>query len=30
MKTLDAPSHFHVGDAPELKKRALSKALGAR
>ncbi|WP_318012496.1 DNA ligase D [Mesorhizobium sp. BR1-1-13] len=27
MKTIDAPSHFHVGDAPELKKRAASKAL---
>ncbi|RWF27484.1 MAG: DNA ligase D [Mesorhizobium sp.] len=27
MKTIDAPSHFHVGDAPELKKRAASKSL---
>ncbi|MBZ9848064.1 DNA ligase D [Mesorhizobium sp. CA14] len=27
MKTIDTPSHFHVGDAPELKKRAASKAL---
>ncbi|WP_281404897.1 DNA ligase D [Mesorhizobium sp. B4-1-3] len=27
MKTIDAPSHFHVGDAPELKKRAASRAL---
>lgn len=27
MKTIYAPSHFHVGDAPELKKRAASKAL---
>ncbi|MBZ9764333.1 DNA ligase D [Mesorhizobium sp. CA8] len=27
MKTIDAPSHFHVGDAPELNKRATSKAL---
>lgn len=27
METLDAPSHFHVGDAPELKKRATSKFL---
>lgn len=27
MKTIDAPSHFHVGNAPELKKRAASKAL---
>lgn len=27
MKTIDAPSHFHVGDARELKKRAASKAL---
>ncbi|WP_274535002.1 DNA ligase D [Mesorhizobium sp. LCM 4577] len=27
MKTIDAPSHFHVGDASELKKRAASKAL---
>ncbi|RUW77643.1 MULTISPECIES: DNA ligase D [unclassified Mesorhizobium] len=27
MKTIDAPSHFHVGDAPELKKRAVSKSL---
>jgi bifunctional non-homologous end joining protein LigD len=27
MKTIDAPSHFHVGDAPELKRRAASKAL---
>lgn len=27
MKTIDAPSHFHVGDAPELTKRAASKAL---
>ncbi|MER8387126.1 DNA ligase D, partial [Mesorhizobium sp. M1380] len=27
MKTIDAPSHFHVGDAPELKKRAASKAM---
>ncbi|WP_352976670.1 DNA ligase D [Mesorhizobium sp. M1428] len=27
MKTIDAPSHFHVGDAPELMKRAASKAL---
>ncbi|WP_281405553.1 DNA ligase D [Mesorhizobium sp. B2-7-3] len=27
MKTIDAPSRFHVGDVPELKKRAASKAL---
>lgn len=27
MKTIDAPSHFHVGDAGELKKRAASKSL---
>ncbi|PBB83720.1 DNA ligase D [Mesorhizobium sp. WSM3876] len=27
MKTIDAPSHFHVGDAPELNKRAVSKAM---
>ncbi|TGT72318.1 DNA ligase D [Mesorhizobium sp. M2E.F.Ca.ET.166.01.1.1] len=27
MKTIDAPSHFHVGDARELKKRAASKSL---
>ncbi|AZO71312.1 DNA ligase D [Mesorhizobium sp. M1D.F.Ca.ET.043.01.1.1] len=27
MKTIDAPSHFHVGDAAELKKRAASKSL---
>jgi bifunctional non-homologous end joining protein LigD len=27
MKTIDAPSHFHVGDAAQLKKRAASKAL---
>ncbi|AZO63407.1 MAG: DNA ligase D [Mesorhizobium sp.] len=27
MKTIDTPSHFRVGDAPELKKRAASKAL---
>lgn len=27
MKTIDAPSHFHVGDAGELKKRAASKFL---
>ncbi|WP_352516191.1 MULTISPECIES: DNA ligase D [unclassified Mesorhizobium] len=27
MKTIDAPSHFHVGDALELKKRAASKTL---
>jgi bifunctional non-homologous end joining protein LigD len=27
MKTIDAPSHFHVGDALELKRRAASKAL---
>ncbi|TGP50907.1 DNA ligase D [bacterium M00.F.Ca.ET.230.01.1.1] len=29
MKTIDAPSHFHVGDARELKKRAASKSLAA-
>ena len=27
MMTIDAPSHFHVGDAGELKKRAASKSL---
>jgi bifunctional non-homologous end joining protein LigD len=27
MKTIEAPSHFHVGDAPELIRRATSKAL---
>lgn len=27
MKTIEAPSHFHVGDAPELVRRAASKAL---
>ena len=27
MKTIDAPSHFRVGDAGELKKRAASKSL---
>ncbi|CDX39713.1 DNA ligase D [Mesorhizobium plurifarium] len=27
MKTIDAPSHFHVGDARELNKRAASKSL---
>lgn len=27
MKTIDAPSHFHVGDALELKKRAASKSM---
>jgi bifunctional non-homologous end joining protein LigD len=27
METIDAPSHFHVGDGPELVKRAASKAL---
>lgn len=27
MKTIDGPSHFHVGDARELKKRAASRAL---
>ena len=30
METIDAPSHFHVGDAPTLVKRAGSKALAAR
>ncbi|SIO57999.1 ATP-dependent DNA ligase LigD phosphoesterase module /ATP-dependent DNA ligase LigD polymerase module [Bradyrhizobium erythrophlei] len=27
MKAIEAPSHFHVGDAPELIRRATSKAL---
>jgi bifunctional non-homologous end joining protein LigD len=27
METIEAPSHFHVGDAPELVRRAASKAL---
>jgi len=27
METIDTPAHFHVGDAPELIKRAASKAL---
>jgi bifunctional non-homologous end joining protein LigD len=27
MKTIDKPSHFRVGDAGELSKRAASKAL---
>jgi bifunctional non-homologous end joining protein LigD len=27
MKTIEAPSHFHVGDASELLRRATSKAL---
>jgi bifunctional non-homologous end joining protein LigD len=27
MKTIDKPSHFRVGDAGELLKRAASKAL---
>jgi bifunctional non-homologous end joining protein LigD len=27
MKTIDKPSHFRVGDAGELLKRAWSKAL---
>jgi bifunctional non-homologous end joining protein LigD len=27
METIDKPSHFHVGDAAELAKRAVSKAL---
>lgn len=27
MKTIDAPTHFHVGDAKKLLKRAASKAL---
>jgi bifunctional non-homologous end joining protein LigD len=27
MKTIEAPSHFHVGGAPELIRRAASKAL---
>ena len=27
METIDAPNHFHIGDAAELVKRAGSKAL---
>jgi bifunctional non-homologous end joining protein LigD len=27
METIDKPSHFHIGDAAELVKRAASKAL---
>lgn len=27
METIDAPNHFHIGDAAELVKRAASKAL---
>jgi bifunctional non-homologous end joining protein LigD len=27
MKTIEAPSHFHVGDAPDLARRAAPKAL---
>ena len=27
MKTIEAPSHFHIGDASELLRRATSKAL---
>lgn len=27
MKTIDSPAHFHIGDAPELIRRARSKAL---
>lgn len=27
METIDTPSHFHIGDAKELLKRAQSKAL---
>jgi bifunctional non-homologous end joining protein LigD len=27
MKTIEAPSYFHIGDASELVKRAASKAL---
>jgi len=27
METIDAPNHFHIGDAKELVKRAASKAL---
>lgn len=27
METIDAPNHFHIGDAVELVKRAGSKAL---
>lgn len=27
MKTIDSPAHFHVGDGPQLVRRAASKAL---
>jgi bifunctional non-homologous end joining protein LigD len=27
METIDAPNHFHIGDADELVKRAASKVL---